>query len=383
MGQRQLAIDSQADPTSQVTGRRLDPNFKLEYFDLSTALNAEGLKQQDYEYPKYGNLARDGVSCTICHHIDPPNPAQVQSSGLSDLEYFLIKNTTGRFERGPNNTLNGPFQKVAVLPMEASLGITPKFSPYLKNSRVCGSCHTINLPNVDGKQREFQYLDEAETITEFKPFPHSLEQATFVEWQNSVFANERYPQEFKSCQDCHMPGGFASKETSVSQIVTQIATIQDTTDSMADRAMPAEAIHVPFRGDYRRDELVGLNVFLESMFDQFNPILGLDKLDPMTYATNGNRLAIENMVRQARESTVDFAVTLVDAPIDGPLVAEVTVTNKVGHRFPTGVGFRRRSRSVGHEEVDGPDCLGLGQNERRRRDRRRPGEAAPVGVPAR
>jgi mono/diheme cytochrome c family protein len=218
MGQRQLAIDAQAGHSSQVTGQRLDPNFNLEYFDLTTALNAQGLKQKDYEYHKYGNLARDGVSCAICHHIDPPAPARVKASGLSDLAYFLMNETTGRFERGPDKTLNGPFEKVAVLPMEASLGITPKFNSYIKDSRVCGTCHTINLPNVDAKHSEFDYLDKAETIPEFKLFPHSLEQATFVEWQNSVFANKANANEFKSCQDCHMPGGFASKEKRFSML---------------------------------------------------------------------------------------------------------------------------------------------------------------------
>jgi hypothetical protein len=77
------------------------------------------------------------------------------------------------------------------------------------------------------------------------------------------------------------------------------------------------------------------------MFGQFDGILGVDKVDPMTYARNGNILAIDNMVRQAREATVDLAVALVDVPVKGPLVAEVIVTNKVGHRFPSGVGFRR------------------------------------------
>ena len=138
-----------------------------------------------------------------------------------------------------------------------------------------------------------------------------------------------------------MPGGFVSKETKIDQLATQIATIQDTTFPMADHTAPPEALHVPVRGDYRHHEMVGLNVFVESMFGQFDGILGVDKVDPMTYARNGNSLAIDNMVRQAREATVDLAVALVDVPVKGPLVAEVIVTNKVGHRFPSGVGFRR------------------------------------------
>ena len=83
-----------------------------------------------------------------------------------------------------------------------------------------------------------------------------------------------------------MPGGFVSadKQLKVPQLFTQIATIQDTTYPMAEHAATAEAIHVPFRGDYKRHEMVGLNVFVESLFDQFHPILGVDKFDPMTYA---------------------------------------------------------------------------------------------------
>ncbi len=344
MGQRQLALDAQAGHTSAIAGKPLDPNFKLEDFDLTTALDAKGLKQKDYEYHKYGNLAREGVSCTICHHIDPPDALKLKASGFTDIEYFLMKNTTGRYERGPDNVLNGPFDKVAVLPMQASLGITPRFNPYLKDSRVCGTCHAINLPNVDAPfPGAFPYLNEAETIPEFKPFPHSIEQATFLEWQNSVFANPADAKEFKSCQDCPMPGGFVSadKRINLPQLVTQIATIEDTNYPKVDHGAAADAIHVPLRGNYKRHELVGLNVFVESMFNQFDPILGVAQSDFMTSATNGNIVAMDNMVRQAREATVGLTIKVVDPPDNAPLVAEVIVTNKVGHRFPSGVGFRR------------------------------------------
>jgi cytochrome c553 len=369
MGQRQLAIDAAAGQTTAASGKPLDPNFKLEYFDLTTALTEKDREKENYDYHKYGNLAREGVSCTICHRIEPPPSLEkVKAMGYdSELDYFLMRNTTGRFERVKENTLYGPFDKVAVVPMEASLGITPKYSAYFKDSRLCGSCHAINLPNVDAvrlnsKYRDFPEfptkLDEAGPSPDFKGYPHSLEQATFVEWQNSVFANTKNPKEYKSCQDCHMPGGFVSQkngisreEERVSQIVTQIATIQDTTYPMAEHTVAPEAIHVPFRGDYKRHEMVGLNVFVESMFDQFYPILGVDKFDPMTYAHppekpgdpdyGGNKLAIGNMVRQAREETVDLRVKLLDPSVSGQIAAEVTVTNKVGHRFPSGVGFRR------------------------------------------
>ena len=230
--------------------------------------------------------------------------------------------------------------------MKESLGITPKHSAYIKDSQLCGTCHAINLPNIDatypGKNH---FLNEAETIPEFKNFPHSLEQATFLEWQNSVFAKQDDAANFKSCQDCHMPGGFVSAEKGIDlpQLVTQVATIEDTNNPMVDNGARADDIHVPVRDNYKRHELVGLNVFVESMFNQFEPILGVSRSDFMTSATNGNNTAMDNMVRQAREKTVGLSVTLGDNPTDSrdTIVANVTVTNKVGHRFPSGVGFRR------------------------------------------
>ena len=86
------------------------------------------------------------------------------------------------------------------------------------------------------------------------------------------------------------------------------------------------------------------------MFKQFEPILGVDRVDPMTgpfdapYAnrTNGNELAMANMLRQAQKKTVCLDVEVqAEAPRPGAIAATVTVTNKVGHRFPSGVGFRR------------------------------------------
>jgi NAD(P)H-hydrate epimerase len=35
--------------------------------------------------------------------------------------------------------------------MEHSLEITPKENPYIRDSKMCGTCHTINLPNVGWK----------------------------------------------------------------------------------------------------------------------------------------------------------------------------------------------------------------------------------------
>lgn len=359
MGQRQLLIDVAA-------GADLDPNFRVDYVYAHDALTRGQEKQPDYAYRKYGNLAREGISCAVCHHIDPPSQWREGMSERRKEEIFLVHSTTGQFPYSPPDELNGPFEDVAVRPMENALGITPRHNAYVQDSRMCGTCHTINLPNVDcpkaGRRADtascqpFPELDRSARIqaqrlkrdygvdyAEFlaDTFPHSIEQATYLEWKNSAFGDmgsERY----QSCQDCHMPRDFRSLDGSIDipRLTSQIAAIQDTTYPETANRLPAEDVSIPLRDDYRRHELVGLNVFLVEMFDQFDPILGIDETDYMTSATTGDKLAVENMLLQAKHETVRLDVDLVEAAGER-LVADVSVESLVGHRFPSGVGFRR------------------------------------------
>jgi cytochrome c553 len=230
-GQRQLEIDA-----NTYSGDNLDADdFKPGYVLLTTPLTLAEQEQQkqtgQYAYHKYGNLAREGITCTVCHHIEPPppDPAHPEYNGL---ENFLMNATTGVFPYSPADQLNGPFDDVKTKPMENALGITPKYNPYIKDSQLCGSCHVINLPNVDadpdkplqGLTAEEQailnqaarngaaFLKQEYDVSWPQPlldFQHSIEQATFLEWQNSDFGEQ-------SCQDCHMPGGFYSLDGSVS-----------------------------------------------------------------------------------------------------------------------------------------------------------------------
>ncbi|AZZ94952.1 hypothetical protein EUZ85_00370 [Hahella sp. KA22] len=348
MGQRQLEIDAAVDPA-------LDPNFKVDYFYLTQVLSAAEPKPEDYAYHKYGELAREGISCVVCHHINEPSAEQVSSWNPTnpgwltpltpkELAFGLFHNSTGRFERGPDDEYYGPFKDVSTRPMEDVLGVKPVHNGFMKDSQMCGTCHTINLPNIGMTQNPYPVLDAAETNPAFKDYSHTIEQATFLEWQNSAFAQgENDPNsDFKSCQGCHMPGGFETLDGSIDidQLVTQVATIQDANYPAAEHTLPLEDIDIPLRPDYNRHEHVGLNVFLLEMFDQFPEILGVDKTDYMTGADNGVDLAIDNMILQAQKETVDIDVK-VEGVSNGVLTANVTLTNKTGHRFPSGVAFRR------------------------------------------
>lgn len=120
----------------------------------------------------------------------------------------------------------------------------------------------------------------------------------------------------------------------------RIANVQDTTYPEADNLAPESELNVRIRDGFRRHTLLGNNIFALEMFNQFDDILGVRKVDYMTGSANGLPTAITEAQRQAQEATADVTIEQVQYA-DGQLTADVKVTNKVGHRFPSGVGFRR------------------------------------------
>jgi hypothetical protein len=60
--------------------------------------------------------------------------------------------------------------------MNNSLAIKPKHDSYIKSSRMCGNCHTINLPLMDNPDAD--------------PNKPHLEQVTYLERLNSGYQNE-------------------------------------------------------------------------------------------------------------------------------------------------------------------------------------------------
>lgn len=251
--------------------------------------------------------------------------------------------------------------------MKNALGLTPKHDPFIKSSRLCGSCHVVNLPNVDqpipSDQRTM--LDDLPNDSLFQPFKHTIEQATYLEWLNSAYQDEypafnKTPEHAQSCQGCHMPEGFTSADGKihVDRLQGRIAAVQDHTHPEADHMVEAEGINVRYREEgISRHKFRGLNATLLMMFEQFNDTLGVRKDDFMTGA-KGLSQALEGYVQQARDNTVDLDVQAAFG--DGNrLIVDVDVTNKAGHRFPSGVGFRRAFLEllVVEEAADGERTL--------------------------
>lgn len=119
--------------------------------------------------------AMDGVSCTLCHQI-PDGQALGTPLGMS-----------GAFELNGYAELYGPYADPLPMPMLRHTGYTPTYSPHMRSSALCASCHELKTPVVDASGTWVRGEEAG--------FP---EQMPYSEWQASSFAARQ------SCQDCHM-----------------------------------------------------------------------------------------------------------------------------------------------------------------------------------
>jgi mono/diheme cytochrome c family protein len=301
---------------------------------------------------KYGALARDGISCMSCHRI----VADKAPPGVPPLTHFLEKAITGDFSVGKDDELYGPFKddEIVTDPMNNSLGIKPKHDPYIKSSRMCGSCHTINLPVVDWKPPARKGNDAVGS----RPVTHSsLEQLTYLEWLNSGYQDEfNGGPKAQTCQDCHMRSSYrnAKGTLEVPLIQQPIAAVEDDRYPATEGRLPPDKTNVRLReSGFVRHQLQGLNIPLLEMFRQYmergyanganllsNPVLGVRQNDYMQAVADNLPNALDAFVEQAASTTADISLAPVAVSFR-KLTAEVLVTNKTGHRFPSGVGFRR------------------------------------------
>ncbi|MED5373930.1 MAG: multiheme c-type cytochrome [Myxococcota bacterium] len=125
-------------------------------------------------------LALDGVSCTLCHQIQP--------DGLGTEASF----NAGYVIDPDAKEIYGPHADPFTRPMQNHTGFTPTEGQQILDAGHCGSCHTLYTHTVvDGEFTEGQLP----------------EQTPFLEWQASF-----YGQEGVTCQSCHLPTTDAQGE---------------------------------------------------------------------------------------------------------------------------------------------------------------------------
>jgi hypothetical protein len=337
MGQRQFCLDQfKGDPkkanavcnNTDLLGldQNSQPIVPRQLFsrEMVKAIPFLARSEQQKRDSKYGGLARDGVSCTTCHHIEIDGGSDKTPIGHT---------FTGDFEVGAAESLHGPFDGPQQVPMDHTMGVKPIEYPLIRSSKTCGSCHSVVLPVFDGDQ---PYVRRG-AKKPAKPVV-IIEQATFPEWVFSDFRDGGpAPQ---SCQDCHMASSYPGVEGTLSG---KIASIQEASNMpQTENRLAQTDIDLQPRSPYARHALVGLNTFFNKFAQQFPDVLGIRIQDPMLGGKGVAPLetTFNSMIQQADAGTATVAVT--GARIaGGKLVADVQVANKAGHKFPSGVSFRR------------------------------------------
>lgn len=264
--------------------------------------------------PTYGDLDRDptllqlgldGVSCTLCHQIEP--------DGLgTDASH------TGGFFVAGEGRVYAPHDDLFAQPMTRHSGYTPEQGDHLGSSDLCATCHTLTT----------QALDADANATG----GHVLEQATALELANSDHAD-------RSCQDCHLPKTSEAGEP----LSTPVAHNPGGRDFP--RVGPREAA---------RHLLVGGNTLIPTLLRD-NPDLFGSRASTAAFDAT-----LEATRRQLREDTAQLQVTP-PVFVDGRLQFDVAITVHTGHKFPSGIPVRRAWLRVDIQDASGSTVWTSGQ----------------------
>ena len=226
--------------------------------------------------------AEDGISCSVCH--------QVSSKNLGTAETFNGKFVVEMPKSKDDRPENGPFQPDAGhrrIMQTSTGGFVPTEAQHIRDSALCGSCHTLKTEALGPGGKQVGAL---------------AEQMPFQEWQHSD-----YPGKY-TCQQCHMP------EVPQTMPITAVL------------GVPRQGLH--------RHTFIGGDFFMLQMLNRYRAELAVQAL-PQELSAHARETVEFLQSQAARVSILDLRSTTTGIQFD------VQVVNLTGHKLPTAYPSRR------------------------------------------
>ena len=222
--------------------------------------------------------AQDGVSCSVCHQIEPDNlgkPESFVGGFVIDGSGKSPRKAMGQFEVKP---------ALARL-MASATNFYPAEVSHIARSELCATCHTLITEALgpDGK-----------------PIGRLPEQVPYLEWRESAY------RDGASCASCHMPE--------------------------ASGPAPIASLLAEPRPGMARHEFLGGNFIVPAMFKRLGTAMPALPQDLDRAASGARSLVGQDAAR--------LAIGEIQVK-DGSIEAQLTVENQAGHKLPTAYPSRR------------------------------------------
>jgi hypothetical protein len=248
----------------------------------------EGRQGEVFSHLSFGSddrmdqYAQDGVSCSLCHQISPENLGTPESL-VGGFVIDTVRPKGERAEYGPFKIENGETRIMRT----SSPGYRPTEGLHIRQSELCATCHTLITEALGPDGRKIGALPE---------------QMPFQEWLASDYRDKQ------SCQNCHMP--------------------------VVDEPVRVTSVLGKFREGMSRHTFLGGNFFIQRMLNKFRGDLGVIAL-PEEFEAAATRTT-----EHLQSKTAQIAIARVE-PAGDRLVADISVRNLTGHKFPTAYPSRR------------------------------------------
>lgn len=230
--------------------------------------------------------ASDGVSCTVCHRIEPES-----LDGEASFNGGFSTQPADPPSDGAAHPIYGPYEIEEGFRhlMRSAVDHEPQQADHMRSSELCASCHTLITQTLG---------PDGEALGSFP------EQVPYLEWLASDYGPG--PTE-RSCQSCHMPEIESAPISSV-------------------LGMPRER---PRRHVFR-----GGNFFMQKLLGRFAAELGVTA-PPEEFEVAAERT-------REHLATASAEIEFVSVEMNGcDFSAEVRVRNLAGHKLPTAYPSRR------------------------------------------